>query len=104
MSVIGHLPGLWALLLAVRRRRSPGRGPPVIQVTRRKLLGRYTAPCHKRDMLLSRGSTVMLAEIFMLRIEAMERVAAADKPNNSGSNTRFVPVTLPSAQQQQPSK
>jgi len=37
----------------------------------------------------------MLAEIFLLRIETMIREAAANKPNNSGSNTRFVPVTLP---------
>ena len=37
----------------------------------------------------------MLAEIFLLRIEAMIREAAANKPSNSETNTRFVPVTLP---------
>jgi len=37
----------------------------------------------------------MLAEIFLLRMETLIREAAANKPNNSGSNTRFVPVTLP---------
>ena len=42
----------------------------------------------------------MLAEIFFLRIEALAREAAANTPNNGGSNTRFVPVTLPRAQQQ----
>jgi len=42
----------------------------------------------------------MLAEIFLLRIEAMARVAAANNPSNGGSNPRFVPATLPRAQQQ----
>ena len=42
----------------------------------------------------------MLAEIFLLRLEAMARVAAASNPSNGVSNTRFVPVMLPRAQQQ----
>jgi hypothetical protein len=34
----------------------------------------------------------MLAEIFMLRLEAMAREAAADNPTSSGSHTQFVPI------------
>jgi len=41
----------------------------------------------------------MLAEIFMLRLEAMAREASAAKPTGStgtgNSDTRFVPATLP---------
>ena len=39
----------------------------------------------------------MLAEIFMLRMEAAVRETAANKPATTSSNTRFVPLPPPRA-------
>jgi len=36
----------------------------------------------------------MLAEIFMMRLEALLR-AAANEPTNPASDKRFVPIALP---------
>ena len=41
------------------------------------------------------GGITMLAEIFMLRLEAVARTAKEAATTNSGS--RFVPITLPAA-------
>jgi len=39
----------------------------------------------------------MLAEIFMLRLEALLRATAPKGPTAATSDTRFVPVALPRA-------
>jgi len=45
----------------------------------------------------------MLAEIFMLRLEALVREAAASKPAMAVSDTRFVPISrLPSEAKRAP--
>ena len=45
----------------------------------------------------------MLAEIFMLRLEALARETPADKPTMALSKTRFVPISPPRSQPVQPS-
>jgi len=40
------------------------------------------------------GRTTMLAEIFMLRLEALLRASAAN-PTTTASDVRFVPMKLP---------
>jgi hypothetical protein len=37
----------------------------------------------------------MLAEIFLLRLEAIARAAQSNGSTTTASDTRFVPVTLP---------
>jgi hypothetical protein len=37
----------------------------------------------------------MLAEIFLLRLEAQSRVIRANGSTTQSSDTRFVPITLP---------
>jgi hypothetical protein len=37
----------------------------------------------------------MLAEIFLLKLEAQARAATASNPSRTTSDPRFVPVTLP---------
>ena len=41
---------------------------------------------------LDEGSTTMLAEIFLLRMEAIYRVSEGSAPTG---NSRFVPITVP---------
>jgi len=45
----------------------------------------------------------MLAEIFMLQLEARLREAAANKPTMVVSDTRFVPVSRPPSRPVPPS-
>jgi hypothetical protein len=41
------------------------------------------------------GESLMLAEIFLLRLEAATR--AAKESSTSSSNSRFVPISMPAA-------
>lgn len=45
----------------------------------------------------------MLAEIFMLRLEALAREAAASQPAMVVSDTRFVPISRPPSRPVSPS-
>jgi hypothetical protein len=42
----------------------------------------------------------MLAEIFMLRLEAIKRTS--NEPTRPASDTRFVPILLPAASKRSP--
>jgi hypothetical protein len=44
--------------------------------------------------IFSEGATIMLAEIFMVRLEMLLRTIASSSPMPV-TDTRFVPVTLP---------
>jgi len=67
-------------------------GPPVARARRTQPFLRAT---HLRTVGQNRRENEMLAEIFLLRLEATAR--AAKEAAVTSSNSRFVPITLPTA-------
>ena len=67
-------------------------GPPVTRVIGRSLICELL---HLRTVGQNRREIEMLAEIFLLRLEATAR--AAKEAAVTSSNSRFVPITLSTA-------